>query len=196
MYDAFTAGVEPGGLNNTQEIKILLCYMLYSVDQPISRDDLVDILLSRGMANYFDTENAIEELLRMGHIFQDEDKMLTVTNTGGQIGDNLSVRVPYTLRERAVEGALQLLKRHRIEEENKVEIRRLEGGGYEVTCIVLDQDRPLMSTTLRVADEWQANEVKERFLTDPALLYRSSLAVLTGDTVTARAGTQLVIDLS
>lgn len=196
MYDAFTAGVEPGGLNNTQEIKILLCYMLYSVKQPIQRDDLVDILLSRGMANYFDTENAIEELLRHGHLTEGEDKLLTVTNTGGQIGDNLSVRVPYTLRERAVEGALQLLKRHRIEEENKVEIRRLEGGGYEVTCIVLDGERALMSTTLRVADEWQANEVKERFLTDPALLYRSSLAVLTGDTVTARAGTQLVIDIS
>ncbi len=196
MYDAFTAGVEPGGLNNTQEIKILLCYMLYSVKQPIQRDDLVDILLSRGMANYFDTENAIEELLRHGHLTEGEDKLLTVTNTGGQIGDNLSVRVPYTLRERAVEGALQLLKRHRIEEENKVEIRRLEGGGYEVTCIVLDGERALMSTTLRVADEWQANEVKERFLTDPALLYRSSLAVLTGDTVTAHAGTQLVIDIS
>lgn len=196
MQDAFMAGVEPGGLNNTQEIKILLCYMLHSVGQPINRDEVLDIILTAGMANYFDTENAIEELLRLGHLTQDENKMLAVSNTGGRIGNDLSVRVPYTLRERSVKAALQLLKRHRIEEENKVEIRRLEGGGYEVTCTVLDGDRPLMATTLRVGDEWQANAVKENFLSDPALLYRSSLAVLTGDTVTSRIGTQLVIELS
>ena len=196
MIDAFTAGVEPGGLNNTQDIKILLCYMLYTIGQPIGRDEVLDVILTAGMANYFDTENAIEELLRLGHLTQDENKMLAVSNTGGRIGNDLSVRVPYTLRERSVKAALQMLKRHRIEEENKVDIRRLDGGGYEVTCTVLDGDRALLSTTLRVGDEWQANAVKENFLADPAMLYRSSLAVLTGDTIVSHVGTQLVIELS
>jgi len=34
MADAFTAGVEPGGLTSTQEIRILLCYMLIPWDKP------------------------------------------------------------------------------------------------------------------------------------------------------------------
>ncbi len=194
MQDAFTAGVEPGGLNNTQEIKILLCYMLHTVAQPIARDDLLDILLGRGMANYFDTENAIEELLRMGHLVQDENKFLSVSKTGTQIGDSLFMRVPYTLRERSVEGALQLLKRRQIEKENTVDIRRLEDKSYEVTCTVWDQDRALMSTTLRVADEWQCRAIKEQFLADPTVLYRATLAAVTGDTVVSPIG-QLIIDL-
>ena len=51
MADAFMAGVEPGGLTNVQEIRILLCYMLHSVGAPIPRDALTDIITAGGMAN-------------------------------------------------------------------------------------------------------------------------------------------------
>ncbi len=195
MVDVFTAGVEPGGLNTSQEIKILLCYMLHSVGQPINRDELTDIIIAGGMANYFDTEEAIEELLRLQHLVEGDGRMLATTVTGAQIGESLSVRIPYTLRERSVKAAMQLLKRRQIEKDNKVDIRRTETGGYEVSCSVLDGERTLLSVTLPVTDHLQAEQIREQFLADPALLYRSNLAVLTGDAGLRRAGTQLVIKL-
>lgn len=195
MADAFMAGVEPGGLTSVQEIRILLCYMLQSVAAPIPRDALTDIITAGGMANYFDTEDAIEDLIRLQHLVQSDDKLVATTVTGNQIGESLGVRIPYTLRERSVKAALQLLKRREVERDNKVDIRKLEEGGYEVTCTVMDGDRALLSVTLRVSDPWQAEQIKEQFLTDPALLYRSNLAVLTGDANMRRAGTELVIKL-
>ena len=195
MADAFMAGVEPGGLTSVQEIRILLCYMLQSVAAPIPRDALTDIITAGGMANYFDTEDAIEDLIRLQHLVQTEDRLVATTVTGNQIGESLGVRIPYTLRERSVKAALQLLKRREVERDNKVDIRKLEEGGYEVTCTVMDGDRALLSVTLRVSDPWQAEQIKEQFLTDPALLYRSNLAVLTGDANMRRAGTELVIKL-
>lgn len=195
MSDAFTAGVEPGGLTTSQEIKILLCYMLGSVGQPISRDAVTEIIVGEGMANYFDTEEAIEELLRLQHLVQGDNRLIATTVTGGQIGDSLATRIPYTLRERSVKAAVQLLRRREIEKDNKVEIRPLEEGGCEVTCSVMDGGRALLSVTLRVADKWQAEQIKERFIADPALLYRSNFAVLTGAAAMRRAGTQLVIQL-
>ena len=195
MADAFMAGVEPGGLTNVQEIRILLCYMLNSVAAPIPRDALTDIIAAGGMANYFDTEDAIEDLIRLQHLVQSEDKLVATTVTGNQIGESLGVRIPYTLRERSVKAALQLLKRREVERDNKVDIRKLEEGGYEITCTVMDGERALLSVTLRVSDHWQAEQIKEQFLTDPALLYRSNLAVLTGDANMRRAGSELVIKL-
>ena len=195
MADAFMAGVEPGGLTNVQEIRILLCYMLNSVAAPIPRDALTDIITAGGMANYFDTEDAIEDLIRLQHLVQTEDRLVATTVTGNQIGESLGVRIPYTLRERSVKAALQLLKRREVERDNKVNIRKLEEGGYEVTCIVMDGERALLSVTLRVSDPHQAEQIKEQFLTDPALLYRSNLAVLTGDANMRRAGSELVIRL-
>ena len=195
MADAFMAGVEPGGLTNVQEIRILLCYMLHTVGAPIPRDALTDIITAGGMANYFDTEDAIEDLIRLQHLVQTEDKLVATTVTGNQIGESLGVRIPYTLRERSVKAALQLLKRREVEKNNKADIRKLEEGGYEVVCTVMDGERALLSVALRVSDPWQAEQIKEQFLSDPALLYRSNLAVLTGDANMRRAGTELVIKL-
>ncbi|MBQ9841958.1 MAG: DUF4364 family protein [Clostridia bacterium] len=194
MSDAFTAGVEPGGLNNTQEIRILLCYMLDTVAAPIHRDDVSEIIVGGGMANYFNTEEAIEDLIRQQHLRYD-DGLIATTATGAQIGRSLGVRVPYTLRQRSVAAALHLLKRRNIEQDNKVDIRKLEDGGYAVTCAVQDGGRDLLSVTLRVADQWQADQIKEHFLSDPTLLFRGNLAILTGDAGMRRAGTELVIKL-
>ena len=195
MSDVFSAGVQPGGLNTSQEIKILLCYMLHTVGQPIHRDQVTDIITAGGMANYFDTEEAIEDLLRLQHLIQTKDRLLAPTVTGSQIGDSLSVRVPYTLRERSVKAALELLKRRQIEKDNKVEIQKDENGTVTVVCTVQDRGRPLLQVALPVADEWQAGQIKEQFLTDPAMLYKGVLGILTGDGEMKRSGTQLVVHL-
>lgn len=194
MADAFTAGVEPGGLTSTQEIRILLCYMLDTVGQAMNRQDVTDILVAGGMANYFDVEDAMEELIRLQHLVE-ADKKVATTVTGAQIGQSLSMRIPYTLRQRSVEAALKLLKRIDLQRDNKVEIEPLEQGGYAVTCAVQDRGMTLLSVTLRVADRNQADCIKEQFLADPALLFRANLAVLTGDAGMRRAGTELVVKL-
>lgn len=196
MADVFAAGVEPGGLKSAQEIKILLCYILHTVGQPIPRDEVTEIITAGGMANYFDTEEAIEELLRLQHLVEGDDRRIATTVTGGQIGESLSVRIPYTLRDRSVKMALQMLKRRQVEKENKVEIRPVDEGGYEVVCTVQDQGRALLTVSLPVADSMQAEQIKEQFLQDPSLLYRSNLAILTGDAGLRRAGTQLIIKLN
>lgn len=195
MDEVFSAGVEPGGLNNAQEIKILLCYMLNTVGQPIHRDQVTDIITAGGMANYFDTEEAIEDLLRLQHLIQTEDRLLAPTVTGTQIGESLSTRVPYTLRERSVKAALALLKRRQVEKENQVDIQKAEDGGVTVTCTIGDRGHALLQVTLRVADEQQAKAIGEQFLSDPAILYKGTLGMLTGEAEVRRAGTQLVVKL-
>ncbi len=195
MADAFAAGVEPGGLSTAEEIKILLCYMLTTVNCPMRRDEVTDILTGGGMANYFDIEEAIEELVRLQHLVQTEDRLIAATVTGAQIGENLSVRIPYTLRERSVKAALQLLRRRELEKDNRVTTQKCPDGGYEVICTVMDKGRSLLSVSLHVGDEWQAAQIREQFLKDPALLYQGTLAVLTGSAALRRSGKQIVIDI-
>ncbi len=193
MQDAFSAGVEPGGLYTVQEIKILICYMLLGVGEPLPRDAITDILAGDGMANFFETTAAIDELTRQGHLTEQDD-LVSLTDTGRQVASTLSGRVPYTLRERSVKAALRLLTRRRREAENSVDIQKMETG-VQVTCAIRDGETPLMSISLHVADDMQAQLVREHFLDDPTLLYRSLLAILTGDAGMKRADTQIVIDL-
>lgn len=192
-HDAFSAGVEPGGLYTSQEIKILICYMLLGVGEPMERQMVTELIAGNGMANFFETAAAVDELARQGHLTEEEGR-ISLTETGRQVGDTLAGMIPYTLRERSVKAALQLLTRIRREQENTVELEKLDHG-YRVTCTIQDSASPLMSVSLRVADDMQAGLIRENFLDDPTLLYRSLLAILTGDAGMRRADTEIAIRL-
>ena len=179
-HDGFSAGVEPGGLYSPQQIKILICYMLDGAGEPMPRQAVLDIIAGGGMANFFETGAAIDELVCLQNLEESEDGHISLTEKGRQAASTLFGLIPYTLRERSVKAALQLLTRIRRERENSVRIDKLDSG-YNVTCTINDTDSPLLSLTLRVADEPQAQLIREQFLNDPVLLYRSLLAILTGD---------------
>jgi hypothetical protein len=182
--DASGAGVEPGGLRSTADIKLLICYLLTSVGEPVSRALIAQILQQDGLANYFEINNAVTELLRQEHIAQVPDSgeaAYTVTPTGRHIAGTLESTLPYSVRTKAVSAAAKLLAKARHERENEVKIEKREPGGYSVTCRVLDRGTELMSVTVMVADELQASTVREIFLSDPAVAYSGVVALLTGD---------------
>ena len=93
----------------------------------------------------------VEELLRLQHLVQSDDRRIATTVSGAQIGDELSVRIPYTLRERSVKAALRLLRRRSIEKDNTVTVDRSPDGARLVTCAVQDCGKTLFSVTLRGA---------------------------------------------
>ena len=43
-FDAFTGGVADGGLRTKNDIKILICYMLATLDAPFSKNDMIRVL--------------------------------------------------------------------------------------------------------------------------------------------------------
>ena len=70
-YDAFDAGIELGGLRNRDDIRLLICYLLKSVESPMTRQMLNDAMQEDGLANYFEVGQAIEELMKTGNIVFD-----------------------------------------------------------------------------------------------------------------------------
>lgn len=67
-HDGLSAGVEPGGLYSPQQIKILICYMLDGAGEPMPRQAVLDIIAGGGMANFFETGAAIDELVRLQNL--------------------------------------------------------------------------------------------------------------------------------
>ena len=193
-HDDFSSGVEPGGLYSSQEIKILICYMLAGVDEPLPRQSVLEIIATGGMANFFEAGAAIDELIRLHNLTEGEDGRLYLTEDGRQAASTLSGMIPFTLRERSVQAALKLLTRMRREKENRVTVKKLEHGRL-VTCEIQDAGQPLLSFSLRVADDLQAGLIRERFLEDPTLIYSSLIALLTGDAAWKRNGKRIEIDL-
>lgn len=181
MSNAFTAGVEPGGLRSGEEIKILLCYLLNSINEPLPRQMMPEIIAGNGMANFFDVGAALNQLIEMNHIAESDGDLLTLTDSGKEIANTLSYSLPFTVRERSVQAALQLLSRVRSQKDSSVTIEQVNGE-YLVTCSLKDGERTMLTVSLSTPDTMQANAIKAAFNENPALLYRSVVAVLNRQT--------------
>ena len=176
----FSDGVRPGGLYDSREIKVLICYMLSGVPEPLARDTVTEILTDGEMANLFEISAAIDDLIARGNVDETDDGLLTVTDSGRASAEQLYDLIPYTLRDRSQKAAMKLLARARNERDADVTVTALDRG-YAVKCSIDKTDAPMMSFTLRVTDEAMAKTVRERFLDDPTAFYRALIALSTGD---------------
>lgn len=178
-FDAFSAGIEPGGLRNTKEIRILICYLLVSIDAPLRKEDIIAILQENGLANYFEITTALSDLADKGSIITDNG-LCAAGESARLIAKQLDGSIPTAVRERTMAAALKLLAQVKRERENTVDITQT-AHGCQVTCHISGGDMELMSVSLYVPDLQQASVVKRNFHDNPNMIYQAMLAVLTRD---------------
>ncbi len=181
-FDAFTGGIEPGGLRTKNEILILICYLLASVNAPLSKNDILNIIQDNGLANYFEVSAALAELTEHGNIILggENSELCTVSEKARVIAKQLDSALPPVVRDKAVAAAINLLAKAKRERENKVEIVKDEWG-YNVSCHISGGDMDLMNFSLHVPDIYQAQMVKNKFHDSPETVYRMLLALVTGN---------------
>ena len=71
--NAFTAGVKPGGLNSSTEIRILLCYLIKNAASPLTGEELEAALLNEALVNYFEFAACLSDLCEQGLVEKRED---------------------------------------------------------------------------------------------------------------------------
>ena len=182
-FDAFNEGIEPGGLRNKNEIKLLICYLLKTMDAPISKDQIGNIIQDQSIANYFETMDAISDLLLNGSItsdYIDDKEFLSITDLGRGACEVVEKDLPKTVREKAVKSALKFMTLEKNERDNDVKIEPCDDG-YTISFTMKDKDSVLMELSMFVGDSAQAEKLKANFIEDPARVYSTILASLMVD---------------
>ena len=68
-------------IKDVPTLNILLCYLLYKIDRPVSPDQLYDIAIGTGVVNYFYYQDSIGYLLKNGHITLEKgDELILYTD--------------------------------------------------------------------------------------------------------------------
>lgn len=181
-FDAFTAGVNPGGLRSTTDIKILICYIISSIKPGISKNDIVMSLQESNLANYFEITDAFSYLESTGSIqpAAENRDIYTITDNGEIIANQLVTALPISIREKALLAAVNLMAKVKRETENTVTIEPTENG-YLVNCNISGGDISLMSIGMYLPDKLQSAIVQENFQKSPGIFYECILALLTKD---------------
>ena len=192
-FDTFDEGISLGGMRSKTEIRTLICYLYKSVGVPMTKEAVVNALMEKGLANYFETSASFDDLIKNGNIelVDEEKKLFFNTDNGNMIAVQLEDTLAPTVKERAIECALTLLKRERIESENKVAIEKCDNG-YTVTCRISGGDMDLLSFSLYVPDKQQARIIRKNFYKNPDMYYSVMIAMLTRN---KRAVTEILDEL-
>ncbi len=179
-FDALTQGVAPGGLVSSSEIKVLICYILKSVKEPVPATKLCELLNYEGIANAFEVSDNIDSLLQNKHIILADtaEESYTTTVSGNSIAETLKTSVPISVREKACKATFKMLSRIRNAKETDIAITR-EGENTFITCSALDNNAVIMSVKLMVTDENQAVSIKNKFLDDPSEIYSKIVDLFT-----------------
>lgn len=179
--DAFSLGVAPGGLKDRAEIKLMVCYLLKTLNKSLTRTQINEILQKHGIANYFEINGAISDLVGAGQVtseIEGDDELITITAKTELSVAIIERDLPRSLREKAVSAAYNVLKRDRIKKESTVAVEPY-GEGFHVTFTVTDVGAELLKITVYVADERQIEIVKRNFYDNAVDVYSNLISSLT-----------------
>lgn len=181
-FDTFDEGIIPGGMRSKYEIRILICYLLNSIKEPVSKEIIVDSICEESLANYFETSSCFDDLIEKGNIIEEgsdgDIKTYTVSENGVMIANQLDTILAYTVKEKAYDCAINLLAQKKKERENSVEIVKTDMG-YNVNCKISGGNLDLLSFSIFAPDMPQAQIIKKNFYESPTTFYKVILAMLT-----------------
>jgi len=182
----FLQNVKKGGPTSIFDIKVMLCYLLNTLNKPISAENLLNVMLSQELVNYFEYESAMAELCDGGQVEKfthDGEDFYKISEQGASIVVELESSLALSLKSRVVEAAVKLLAYRQNEKENRAEIKAVDGG-YNLVIEIPGEPQPLCKIELFFPERLQAQMARDGFLNDPTLTYTALLSAVTGDRTT------------
>ena len=164
--DAFTAGVRPGGLTDSTEIRLLLCYLVKNAG-PITRTEI---------------ENALMDDITQQKLVTLADGRYTITEKGRKVAQELAYDLPRSVRERAVAAVLRSQTWARKEAQYAARITEKPDGHCSIRCTIKALDQELFCLNIGTPDRLSADLVKKQFILKGNEIYQMLITKLTEET--------------
>ena len=177
--DAFTAGVRPGGLTNSTEIRLLLCYLVKNAG-PITRTEIENALMEEALVNYFEIGSCLDDIARQQLVTADGDRY-TITDKGRRNGEICESSLAFSVRKKCDRNLAKVNAVLRRNAQVRSELLPREDGGVTLRLILDDDKGNLMTLDLLAVSEDQANQLADQFRLHPEALYENILQTLLGE---------------
>ena len=182
-FDSLFAGIEPGGMTDVYEIKILICYLLHAVKEPLSKEQMDMVLQGNHLVNYFSYSSAYQELLKSGHISlaeQNGREVVVLNKFGRDTALLLKSSLPLSVKDKVVSAGMEILAEMRRDRERETRLEEIENG-YIVRLILHDGDLELLNIGLFAPDMEQADIIRNQFMENTADIYKGIISLLIRD---------------
>lgn len=172
----------PGKMNELAENKLIILFLLYQMDMPLSTAELVDFAVEGEYMDYFSCQQYIAQLLESGMLesaaTENNTTMYSITNEGEEVLRLFSKQIAYSKRTAICDYVSDNKKR--IKREFEVVANYFYNGenDYIVKCGVYEDETVLMEINLSVVSKEQAKRIKKNWKENVTELYGRILSAM------------------
>lgn len=161
-------------VDEVDDICVLICYLIYSLGCPLSKDQLVEITSLGNAVNYFNLSQALEKV--SGHLCEetDIDGEIFYNNTpkGIKAAKDLGATLPLSVRDKMFNEAVRVYTRDAMKKKGSfLAVRYIKNadGSCTVGITLTDENmaRQKYYTAVTVENEQAAEKIKEKVKSDP-----------------------------
>lgn len=158
---------------SAHDVKVMICYLLDKLKNPVTEEQLYEIVQESEIINYFYYTEAMGDLLKNESIVQIERNgaiYIEATEKGKYGAEYFNDSIPYYFRKKLLKTAMYYFARLKRESEADIEITEVSNG-CEVNCTIKDTSFDLMRISLYAPDYDQAKVIKDKILLNPTDFY-------------------------
>ena len=141
LYD-----VRPGGLTEESDIRVLICFLLKTLNVGLTRDQMDIIIWDDDRVSYFGYVAALDALVSNG-MLKLEDGVYSVTSAGIEASNVLESTLPRSVRDGVLARAVSVLHRQNLQSENSTEVIE-DADGVRAVCRSRDEQREVLRLEL------------------------------------------------
>ena len=160
-----------GFISDKLEIKFLILYIAARVVGPVPFEVLQDLSMCDGGVDYFRFSECLADLVRTGHLVQDEEGLYAITDKGRRNSQICESSLPRSVRRRCDGNLVKVNEALRREAQIRSQIMDNSDGTVTLCLTMEDGASPLLHLALLAADGEQAARWAQVFQADPSALY-------------------------
>lgn len=171
-----------GGMNN---VKIFVLYLMRNINYPLNYATINDIVRQTDYIMFLDFAVAFYEMLD-GDLIKEDGKgeegepLYSVTEKGSIVAEQLHSDILPSILEHSLSAALRYLDFRRRNIKISTDVQPLDDKTFDVILTITEQDKVIMNTKVNVDSEYRAQQMRENFRSRPEVIFRGTIALLSG----------------
>lgn len=171
-------------LNDTNEIKIFILYILQCLNKPLKYEDINEAIVQDGIVGGIDFADCFADLIETENVRKlrvGEETFYELTYQGKLVADSLQEDIPKWVRSQGLKSALRLLSFKERGSKISTSYTRRSDGKFDLCCQIVDEKQLSLEIKVVADSVKQLELMMHNFDDRPEVMYRGVLALLCGD---------------
>ena len=167
-----------GFIHDMLDVKVLILFVMARVSYPVNTQQIYELCYQDDCLSYFDVCTAIPEMVKSGHLKENEEACYVITEKGKADGSLTEDSIAFTVKQKSENAVAKFNRQIRRSSFVKTQIIPRESGDFSVIMALDDEFGNLMTLELVAPDQRQAVRLGRLFEKKAEAVYNLTMAEL------------------